>query len=192
MERRRSVTDDKELIGLYLQRNERAIAESKQKYGTMCMRLAERILGNSEDAEECVNDVLMQAWNTVPDQPPEHLPAYLTALTRNIAVNRLKQNRRLKRGGGQIPAVLDELAECIPADETVESAYDRHCFLTALERFLATLSHDARVIFLRRYWYLESSREIAGQFGMSESKVRVTLMRTRRKLKSFLEKEEIL
>lgn len=184
--------DDKELLDLFSERSERAISETQQKYGSLCITLAERILGNREDAEECVNDALLIAWNSIPPECPRNLPAYLNVLTRNIALNRLKADNRLKRGRGQIPAVLDELAECIPAAETVEAEYDRRSFRAVMERFLDTLPRDTRVIFVRRYWYMNSCREIADAYQMSESKVRVSLTRTRRKLKTFLEKEDAL
>ena len=184
--------DDRDLLRLFAERSERAITETEQKYGRLCRRLAQRILDNSEDAEECVNDALLQAWNAIPPEQPANLPAYLNVLTRNIALNRLKANNRFMRGGGQVPAVLDELAECVPAAESVEAEYDRRSFLAALERFLDTLSRDARVIFVRRYWYMNTCREIADAYQMSESKVRVSLTRTRRKLKAFLEKEDAL
>ena len=184
--------NDAELLRLFLERSERAIAETEQKYGGFCRRLAQRILANSEDAEECVNDALLQAWNTIPPEHPDNLPAYLNVLTRNLALNRLKASKRLSRGGGEIPAVLEELAECVPSADSVEAEYDRRSFLQALERFLDTLSRDARVIFVRRYWYMNSCREIADAYQMSESKVRVSLTRTRRRLKAFLEKEEVL
>lgn len=184
--------DDTALLRLFQERSERAIAETEQKYGGLCRRLAQRILDNSEDAEECVNDALLSAWNSIPPEEPANLAAYLSALTRNIALNRLKANNRIRRGGGQIPAVLDELAECIPAEGSVEAEYDRRSFLAALERFLDTLPRDARVIFVRRYWYMNTCREIADAYQMSESKVRVTLTRTRRKLKAFLDKEDAI
>lgn len=184
--------DEKELLELFASRSERAIAETAQCYGSRCRQLAERILNNREDAEECLNDTLLHAWNAIPPEAPESLPAYLTALTRNIALNRLKANNRLCRGGGRVPAVLEELAECVPAADSVEAEYDRRSFLAAMERFLDTLSRDARVIFVRRYWYMNSCREIADAYQMSESKVRVSLTRTRRKLKTFLEKEDAI
>lgn len=184
--------DDKELIGLFRLRSERAIAGTEQKYGAYCRRFAERILQSSEDAEECVNDVLLQAWNAIPPAEPESLGAYLTALTRNHSLNRLKAEHRQRRGGGQVPAVLEELAGCIPSAESVEAEYDRRRFVETLERFLDTLSPDARVIFVRRYWYLNTCSEIADAYRMSESKVRVSLTRTRRKLKAFLEKEDAI
>ena len=184
--------DDPEIIALYEARDERAVSETQAQYGSRCRRFAQRILGSSEDAEECVNDALLKVWETIPPQHPESLAAYLTVLTRNIALNRLKAEHRQMRGGGQIPAVLDELAACIPAADTVESVLDRHSFVAALERFLDTLSHDARVIFVRRYWYMNSCREIADAYSMSESKVRVSLTRTRKKLKVFLIKEDAI
>ena len=184
--------DDANLTALFVRGDERAIAEAESKYGSMLRRFALRILGNSEDAEECLNDVWLQAWRAIPANPPDNLPAFLTTLTRRIALNRLKANNRLMRGGGQTPAALEELSECIPAPDSVEAEYDRRRFLEALNRFLETLPHDARVIFVRRYWYLNTTAEIAEAYRTSDVKVRVTLMRTRKKLKAFLEKEESL
>ncbi len=184
--------DDSELTALFVQQSERAIALAQQKYGSLCRRLAERILGNSEDAEECLNDMWLHAWRAIPENPPDNLPGFLSTLTRRIALNRLKLNNRLMRGGGQVPAVLEELSACIPAPDSVEAEIDRRQFLESLTRFLDTLPHDARVIFVRRYWYLNTTAEIAEAYQMSDGKVRVTLTRTRRKLKAFLEKEEFL
>jgi len=178
-----------ELLRLYAARSVRAVAETQQLCGRICFTLAARILGSKEDAEECVSDALLAAWNAIPPAQPESLTAYLTALTRNIALNRLKANNRLMRGGGQVPAALDELAECVPAKESVEAEYDRRSFLNAVNAFLGTLPRETRVMFVRRYWYLESSRDIAAAMHIRESKVRVTLMRTRRKLKAYLEQE---
>ena len=181
---------DAEILQLFAARSERAIAETEQKYGRECKRLAARILGSDEDAEECFNDALMRIWDTIPPQKPDSLAAYLHVITRNLALNQRKQNSRLRRGGGEVPAVLDELADCIPAADSVETAYDERSFLRRLERFLDTLQPDARRIFVRRYWYMNSCREIAEMYCLSESKVRVSLTRTRRKLKAFLEKED--
>lgn len=181
---------DAGILQLFADRSERAIAETDQKYGRECRRLAARILGSEEDAEECFNDALMRTWNTIPPQKPDSLAAYLHVITRNLALNQRKQNSRLRRGGGEVPAVLDELADCIPAADSVETAYDERSFLRLLERFLDMQKPDARRIFVRRYWYMDSCREIAEKYGMSESKVRVSLTRTRRKLKAFLEKED--
>ena len=182
--------NDKDLLALYEARDERAVSETQKQYGKTCMRLALRILGNAEDAEECLDDALMKVWASVPPNKPPNFAAYLAAITRNLALNRLKAAQRLMRGGGTVPAVLDELAECIPAADTVEAAYDERSFLRRLEQFLDTLKPDARKIFVRRYWYMNSCREIADMYCMSESKVRVSLTRTRRKLKSYLEKED--
>ena len=184
--------EDADILRLFDMRSERAIAAAERKYGRQCRALAVRILGSEQDAEECVNDALLHAWNAIPPQQPDSLSAFLYALTRNLALNRLKQNNRLRRGGGQTPAALEELAECIPAPESVEAAYDRITFRETLERFLDTLSADARTVFVQRYWYLHSCCEIAENCRMSEVKVRVTLSRTRKKLKQFLEKEEFL
>ena len=184
--------EDAEILRLFAERREQAIAETEQKYGSRCRRLAERILGSREDAEECVSDASLRLWESIPPEQPSSLPAYMTAVTRNLALNRLKENQRHKRGGGQVPAVLDELAECIPAADSVEQEYDRRTFLAVLEQFLDTLSADARRIFVQRYWYMHSCREIADAYQMTEVKVRVTLTRTRSKLKAFLDKEDAI
>ena len=182
--------EDAEILRLFAARDELAVAKIQQLYGNQCRRLAERILGSREDAEECVSDACFQLWNTIPPERPDNLQAYLTTVTRNLALNRLKHNQRLRRGGGQTAAVLDELEECIPSADSVEQEYDRRAFIEALERFLDTLSADARKIFVQRYWNMHSCKEIAEAYQMTEVKVRVTLTRTRSKLKLFLEKEE--
>ncbi len=184
--------DDKELLALYEARDERAVSETQTQYGTQGRRIAMRILGSAEDAEECLNDALLKVWESVPPKKPPSIAAYLTAITRNCALNRLKADQRLMRGGGQAPAVLDELAECIPAADSVEDEFDRRCFLALLERFLETLPQERRVIFVQRYWYFSSCREIAEACGITEGKVRVNLTRMRRALKLYLEKEESL
>lgn len=182
--------EDAEILRLFAERDERAIREIEQLYGNRCRRLAERILGSREDAEECVSDACLQLWISIPPECPNNLQAYLTTVTRNFALNRLKHNQRLRRGGGQATAVLDELEECIPSPDSVEREFDRRTFIAALERFLDTLSADARKIFVQRYWNMHSCKEIADAYQMTEVKVRVTLTRTRNKLRAFLEKEE--
>lgn len=182
--------EDAEILRLFTVRSERAIAAANEKYGAACLNLAERMLGCPQDAEECLNDALLAAWNAIPPEMPEQLGAYLSVLTRNRALNRIKQRGTQRNGGGQIPAALDELADCLPAAETVEARLDERLFLERLESFLDMQSREARVIFVKRYFYLYPCKEIAADMCLSEVKVRVTLSRTRKKLKAFLEKED--
>ena len=182
--------EDTEILRLFTVRSERAIAAANEKYGAACLNLAERMLGSPQDAEECLNDALLAAWNAIPPEMPEQLGAYLSVLTRNRALNRIKQRSSQRNGGGQSPAVLDELADCVPDFETVDAQLDERLFLTQLETFLDTLKRDARIIFVKRYFYLYPCKEIAASLHISEVKVRVTLSRIRKKLKAFLEKED--
>lgn len=181
--------DDEQIILLYNQRSEAAIAETSKKHGAVCRRTAGRILSSEQDIEECVNDAFMQAWNSIPTQSPSNLPAFLVTLTRNIALNRLKHDERLKRGGGQINLMLDELSDCIHSSEDVEAAIDERMLVQSIECFLDSLSYDARTIFVQRYVLMLSIMEIAEQYKLSESKVKVTLMRVRKRLRKYLKQE---
>ena len=183
--------NDQEIIDLYWARCENAIQETDQKYGKLCYRIAWNILGNVQDSEECVSDTYMKAWNAIPPSRPGKLSAFLGKITRNLALNRYKRNSAARRGGGEVPVALDELSECIPDPHTVEAMMDEKALTQQLNTFLGGLSREARSIFLRRYWELASVREIAESYGISESKVKVSLFRTRGKLKAFLDKEGI-
>ena len=179
---------DHDLIAMYFARDERAAAETERKFGSYCYTVAYNILGNAQDAEECVNDTLIRLWECIPPDRPENLYAFIAAITRNIAKNKLKAAHTQRRGGSELPAVLDELRDCTDPD-TVEQELDRRALGTALNAFLGTLRSDHRIIFVQRYWYLCSVEEIAENLHITKSKVTVTLMRTRKKLAAFLEKE---
>ncbi len=181
--------DDKEIILLFNLRNEEGLAEAAKKHGAVCRKTAEKILSSQQDIEECVNDALMQAWNSIPPQRPSNLAAFLVTITRNIAFNRWKHQQRCKRGGGQITLVLDELSDCIHSSEDVEEAIDKRLLVQAMEKFLDSLSYDARTIFVQRYIAMLSVSEIAEQYQLSESKVKVTLMRVRKRLRKYLKQE---
>jgi RNA polymerase sigma-70 factor (ECF subfamily) len=170
--------------------DEAAIAETQKKYGTYCRTIAELILSSHEDAEECVNDAYRKAWDTIPPRQPASLASYMGMLTRQLSLNRIKQNHRQKRGGGDIPLVLEELQECISDRGDVPSA-DDITLRDALNRFLGELPKRTRVIFMRRYWFTEDVARIAADFGVTEGHVNVLLYRTRKKLKQYLEKEGI-
>lgn len=183
--------DEKQIIDLYWARSERAIDETARKYGKFCHCIAFNILANHQDSEECVNDTYLRTWNAIPPRRPNKLSAFLGKITRNLALKRYEVYTAEKRGGGQVMLALEELAECIPDPNTVERAVDERILAGKLNVFLAQLTPETRMIFLGRYWSLSSVKEIASAYGMTESKVKMSLMRTRGKLRSFLEQEGI-
>ncbi len=178
--------DDRRIVELYWERDEQAIPATSTKYGAYCTAIAKNILGSREDAEECVNDTYLNAWNAMPPHKPDILPAFLGKITRNLSFNRYKHNTAEKRGGGQLPLVLDELRECITGEESAEEALDRQELTAAMESFLNTLPAEKRNLFVSRYWYTESISDMAARFGMKESAVAMTLSRTRKKLRDYL------
>lgn len=183
--------EDSRIVELYWQRDEAAIAETQKKYGRYCFAIADGILHNAFDAEECVSDTWSGAWNAMPPHRPAVLSTFLGKLTRRAALKKLRAQTAEKRGGGEVPAVLDELEECIPAPSRVDEALEAKALAELLNAFLQTLRADERNVFLRRYWYLDAVRDIASRFGFSESKVKMMLKRTRDKLALRLEKEDI-
>ena len=183
--------DDKQIIDLYWARSESAIAETDKKYGRFCRRIAFNILANRQDSEECVSDTYLKTWSIIPPKRPVKLSTFLGKITRNLALNRYEKYTAQKRGSGEVPVALDELAECIPDPNSVEQAVDNRILVDKLNIFLEGLPAETRKIFMRRYWEVCSIQEIAELYGISESKVKVSLFRTRGKLKSFLEREGI-
>lgn len=181
--------EDSEILALFQKRNERAIEEAAYAHGGLCRCLALHILGDWQDAEECLSDTLLAAWNTIPPQQPERLASYLARITRNLALKRLRDRQRLKRGGGQAELVFEELDECIPSGNSVEEQIEQKELAKVLERFLRGLPETERRLFLCRYWYFESVKELSLRFGCRESKVKSMLFRTRKKLKNYLNKE---
>ena len=183
---------DRDILRLYFLRDEAALAASSEKYGNYCRCIARNILENAEDAEECVNDTWLGAWNTIPPRRPENLAAYLGKLTRNAALNRVRAAVAQKRGGGQYALALEELGDCIPAPHGVEETVDARALTAALERFLRALPIHKRTVFVQRYWYLSSVADIAADSGMTVGAVNTLLCRLRAQLKAYLEKEEHL
>ncbi len=180
------------LLGLYLARDEQAIAETQKQFGGYLYKVAFNILGCTEDAEECVNDTLMRLWNAIPPAHPENLYAYSAAISRNLARNRYQQQNAQQRGGGQIPAILEELSECLSASDDVEAEVSMHSLTEAINRFLEDLPKRHRVIFVQRYFYHAEIAEIAADLHLTKSYVTVSLTRTRKKLWDFLKKEEFI
>lgn len=183
--------EDSEIIELFWRRDQRAVAEAEGKYGGYCRAIAGRILPSPQDAEECVNDALYRAWQSIPPQRPNSLPAFLGRLTRNLSLDCLRHSSARKRGGGQAELALSELEECIPASGGVEEALEERLLAGCVERFVRSLPGTERRVFLQRYWYLCPVKEVAAQNGMSVSKAASMLFRLRKSLKKFLEKEGI-
>ncbi len=186
--------EDRQIIELYNERSEAAISETADKYGKYCYSIAYHILYNDQDSEECVNDTYLRTWKAIPPQCPEKLSTFLGRITRNLALNRYRYYTREKRGYGQTSLVLDELQECVPAAGSTEPQQVAEDKLLAevLNHFLHELSIEKRMMFLRRYWYMSSIKEIAKDYEISEGNVKMTLLRIRNKLKQTLEKEGIV
>ena len=181
--------DDAGIVSLYWERNEQAIEESESKYNGYCHAIAYRILTDHEDADESVNDTWLAAWESMPPHRPSVLATYLGKITRRISLNRWRDSSRDKRGGGEISLSLDELAECVPGRQNVELTMELAELTAAVNRFLAGLPAVERDVFVCRYWFLASLREISEKFDFSESKTKSMLFRTRKKLLTYLEKE---
>ena len=178
--------EDDRIVQLFWDRDESAITQTDYKYGNYCTAIAKNILGNMEDAQECVNDTYMNAWNSMPDHRPKMLSTYLGKITRNLSFNRYKSNHAEKRGGSEISSVLDELSEFVSGRENVEQEIEYRELIKAIESFLETLSPKKRSIFICRYWYSDSISDIAIQHGMRQNAVSMTLKRQRLKLKQYL------
>lgn len=181
--------EDAQIINLYFARNEQAIRETDSKYGGYCYSIAYNILTNQEDAEESVSDTYLSAWNAMPPRRPAALAAFLGKITRHISIDRWRKYRAEKRGKGQIELALDELSECVSGAQSAEDSAIRKEILAGVNRFLGTLNETERRVFLCRYWYLDSTEEIAQKCGFSVSKVKSMLLRIRKRLNASLEKE---
>ena len=183
--------EDTEIIALYFARSEDAIVQTARKYGDFCRMLAGNILRNASDRDECVQDAYYKAWQTIPPERPQSLRAYLACLTRSISLSRWRKEHAEKRGGKQYLLSLDELAECLPCSEDPAAIVDRLTLTDTLNRFLAGLPELDRRFFLQRYWYFRAVKEIAQDCGVGESRVKVSLHRSRKQLQQLLEQEGI-
>lgn len=180
--------DDSEIVKLFSERKEEAIAAAQAKYKNYCYKIAFSILRSCEDAEECVNDAFLGAWDLIPPNKPEMLSTFLGKLTRNLAINRYRRGLADKRGNGDSGAAFDELSEIISGETDIESETEKKELLHEINAFLKKLPARKRNIFVCRYWYCESIREIAEEFSLSESNVSVILNRTREKIRVYLRK----
>ncbi|MDE7229113.1 MAG: RNA polymerase sigma factor [Oscillospiraceae bacterium] len=181
--------DDSRIIELFFERSEQAIAELSRKYGVIIKKLSENILRDKQDAEECVNDTYFDVWNAIPPQRPSSLTALVCRIARNISLDRFRYNSSQKRGAYTV--CLDELAECVSSKETVESQFAADELKRLVEKYLDTLDKTNRLIFVRRYWYIDSTKDIAEAAGLNEGAVRTRLARLRVKLKEFLEERGV-
>ena len=180
---------DAEIIKLFFDRDESAISASSAKYGKYITAVAANVLGNHQDAEECVNDALLKAWESIPPASPKNFPGFLAKITKNIALNRYRQSYTEKRGNGEISSVFEELSECVPdRSSSVEQSCENKELLSEINAFLNKLASNRRDIFVLRYWYCMSVSELAVRTGMSENRVSVELSRIRRKLMNYLQK----
>ncbi len=183
--------EDGQIIELYWERDQRAVGETDGKYGRHLRGISRNLLGSREDAEECVNDTYLRAWNAIPPARPQAFRSWLGQITRNLSLDRWKRLRAEKRGGGA-ELLLGELEECVPsASDGPERALEDRELAELLSAFLRGLSREGRAMFLRRYWYGQSVSEIGAALGCGEGKVKSSLFRSRKALRAYLEKEGI-
>lgn len=183
--------EDFKIVDLYWERSERAISETRTKYERMLSGISYSLLRSDEDAEECVNDTYVRAWESMPPHKPSRLSTYLGKLTRNLSISRHRHAHADKRWSGS-DAVYDEIAECLPDTGAPGELSEEIALRDAINSFLASLPSRARVVFMQRYWYFCPIAVIARDMDMSESDVKVTLMRTRNRFREHLEKEGIV
>ena len=185
------IMEDSDIVKLFLERSESAISELDEKYRGYCHNIAVNILSVESDAEECVSDTYYKAWESIPPQKPEKLGAWLGRVTRNMALDMWRKNHRKKRYAG-IEEIFDELGDCIPSNDNVESAIDGRMLTETLNSWLGSLTRGDRILFMRRYWYGERVNKLAGEYGTSDKKLAKKLYRLRQRLKVALEKEGYL
>ena len=182
--------EDYQIVDLYWARKEKAIDETEKKYGKMLHSLSYSLLSSHEDAEECVNDTYLGAWNTIPSARPMYLGSFLSKITRRLSIDRWRREHREKRGG--VAGVIEELTDCIPDEDTPAREYERGLLRGELNAFLRTLPEEKRAIFVRRYFYAQEIRTIAQEVGVSEANVKIVLHRLREQLKQRLEACDLL
>lgn len=181
--------EDEQIVSLYWARDEGAITQTQEKYDRYLTKIAMNILANREDSRESVNDTYLAAWNSMPTHRPQVLPAYLAKLTRRISIDRFRYHTREKRRESQYALSLEELGDCVSGGNSTEEIVNVRLLADAIGVFLRLQSEEARTVFLGRYYFLDSVKEIAGYCGMTESKVKTLLHRTRMALKNYLEGE---
>ena len=184
--------EDNRIIDMFFQRDQQALRETELKYGSYLQTIAYRVLGSREDAEECVNDALLSAWNSIPPQRPSVFRMFLAKLARNHSLNRYKSERTAKRGGGEAALAIEELEECVAGSSDTEAGAMTEALQKGVNTFVRSLPEREGDIFLRRYFFLENVKDIAASYGISQDNASVILSRTRKKLREYLEKEQLL
>lgn len=182
--------EDKQIVELFWQRDEAALTAAQAAYGPYCMSIARRIVNSPEDAEECVNDVLLAAWNSIPPNEPASLANYLGRITRHIAIDRLRRRTALKRGGSEAELAMEELEESLSAAGTPEELLEKKELAAAVNGILRSFKEPDRSIFLRRYWFLDTVPQIAARYSISRGQTAMILSRGRKKLAAALKKKE--
>ena len=183
--------DDEKIIELFFNRSEQAIEEVDKKYGKTCHNISYNILHNKLDAEECVNDAYLGAWNAIPPARPNPLLTYLCKIVRNLSLKRYEFNTAIKRNS-TYDVAMEELESCLSSPETIESEIALKELTHIIENFLDSLSTENRVIFLRRYWFSDTYSDIAARVGMTEKNVSVRLTRIRENMRNYLKEREVL
>lgn len=184
--------DDESIIELFFERDEKALDEVAGKYNALCSKIAMNILCDAGESEEAVNDTWLKAWKTIPPTRPKSLGAYLSVIVRNISLDRFRKKKAAKRIDDTLVSTLDEVAQMLPADMNIERRTEQRQLIERINLFLKKLPKGQRIIFVRRYFYLDSIKEISQRYGYTESNITVTLTRIRKKLAAFLEKEDLL
>lgn len=182
--------DDKQILELFNNRSEDAIVATKDKYGSILKKIARNVLGNGEDAEECVNDAYLALWNSIPPQKPDPFGAYACRVTKNLSLKKHRHNTAAKRNS-YYDASLDELADCLMSKDSIEDTINEKELKEAIDRFLGSIKTIDRVLFVKRYWFAQDVDQIAEETGYDKNYVNVHLHRIREKLKAFLIKEKL-
>ena len=188
---RRFEMEDKKIVDLYWERSESAIEETAKKYDKYCSTISYNILKNEEDAKECVNDAYLKTWNSIPENRPTFLSSYLGKIVRNLSLNVYRLKTAKKRAGEGVDVLLSELEECLLSTETVESEIETIELSKLISAFLRRQKKEVRLIFVRRYWYMDSIEEISKRYGFTEGKIKSTLFRCRNGLREYLLKEGV-
>lgn len=180
---------DSEIIELYNRRDERAVKETQNAYGKYCEKIAHNILGDRQEAQECVNETLLKAWESIPPERPRIFSAYLAAITRNNAILRYRRETAAKRGSSCVPLILDDFADVIPNGSSVERTAEHREMLAEINRYLGTLPEVNRMVFVLRFFCFEEIGDIADRMGMRKKAVSSALYRTKKQIRKHLEKE---
>lgn len=183
--------DDSKIIEIFFERSEQAITELSAKYGAICLHVAENILGNRQDAEECVADAYLAVWNTIPPQRPELLRSYILRIVRNLSLKKYHENTAQKRNS-HYDIALEEIQDCFSSPSSVDKEIEAEQIARVIDRFLEGLDRPDRIMFVRRYWYGDSMGDLAGLLHKSRHYISVRLSRLRKSLKQFLTEEGVV